>query len=170
MDNASKALLESLQYRIPDIRSIYNLISINSGSSRHQEIDNIVSNFTDPSIIIAIGLITSCFIIQRESKSKFHVIDISQEAIYYKCNTGELRSNIVNVLRAKDFVPDPLVKKIVLVDSYNKNVTGSIYYEIYNNKYTDDSNAVRNFLDFSKSDLKSSFDIVNDYLKGIEWV
>ena len=152
MDNASKALLESLQYRIPDIRSIYNLISINSGSSRHQEIDNIVSNFTDPSIIIAIGLITSCFIIQRESKSKFHVIDISQEAIYYKCNTGELRSNIV------------------LVDSYSKNVTGSIYYEIHNNKYTDDSSAVHNFLDFSKSDLKSSFDIVNDYLKGIEWV
>lgn len=169
MDNASRALLESLQYRIQDIRNIYNLIGINAGSSRHQEIDSIISNFTDPSVIIAIGIITSCFVIQRESKSKFHVIDISQEAIYYKCNTGELRSNILNILRAKDFVPDPLVKKIVIINSYEKNVSGNIYYEIYKNKYTNDSYAVHNFLDFSKDELKNSFEIVNNYLKGIKW-
>lgn len=169
MDNASRALLESLQYKIPDIRNIYNLIGINAGSSRHQEIDSIVSNFTDPSVIIAIGIVTSCFVVQRESKSKFHVIDISQEAIYYKCNTGELRSNILDVLRAKDFVPDPLVKKIVVIDSYEKNVSGSIYYEIYKNKYTNDSDVVHNFLDFSKDELKNSFEIVNNYLKGIKW-
>lgn len=169
MDTASRALLESLQYKIPDIRNIYNLIDINAGSSRHQEIDSIVSNFTDPSVIIAIGIITSCFIIQRESKSKFHVIDISQEAIYYKCNTGELRSNILDVLRIKDFVPDPILKKIVIIDSYEKKVSGNIYYEIYKNKYTNDSDAVHNFLDFNKDEQKNSFEIVNNYLKGIKW-
>lgn len=169
MDNASIAILESLQYKIPSIRNVYSLIDINVGSSLHKEVDNIVSNFTNPSVIISIGLLTNCYIIQRESKTKIHVICISQETIYFKCNTGELVRNIVGSLKLKDFVPDPIMKKIVFINDYNKTVTGEVFYEMNKDRYTNNKKAIYEFLDFDKDSLYNSNKIISDYIKEIKW-
>lgn len=167
MDRSSINILESLQYKIPKIRSIYNLLEISVGSSCHDELNNIISCFEDPTIVIAIGLYTSCLIIQRETKSKVSVIEIAQETIYYKTTTGKLKSHIIDILRASDFVPEPLIRKIAIISSYDNTVIGDIYYEVARNKYSKDKSAISLYKDISNSDIIGDFDILKDIIKEI---
>lgn len=168
MERSSLNILEALQSKNYDYRNIYNLLEIyNIGSVPHPELENIVTRFTDPKIIIAIGLITSCFIIQYESKTKVDVIEISLDVKYYKCSSGQLRNKILDVVKLKDFIPDPLVKKIVLINSFSKIVSGEIFYEVSKNKYTDNGDVIYNFLDFDKKKFINGWQVVDGFLKEI---
>lgn len=129
MLTSSKSLLESLLYKVPSLLSVYKIIGLDKiSSSEHKEYDNILSHFSDPQVIIAIGLTTSCFIIQREKKQAFHVIEIGAETYYTKLSAGKLKKRIMTIAKQKDFVPEPLARKIVLICEYDKKeAQGEIY-------------------------------------------
>lgn len=130
-NNASKTILEALLYKFPDIKNIYNMLDIGTiSSSEHPEINNIASNFTSPTILISIGILANCYIIQRQSKTKFHYIEISSEVTYNFSNKGKLIDDICNNINIKDFVPEPLSKKIVFITNYEDDIQGIIYTKI----------------------------------------
>lgn len=129
MLSSSKKLLEGLLYKVPKLLSIYKIIDLGStSSSDHAEYDNILNHFSDPYIIIAVGLTTSCFVIQREAKQAFHVIEIGSEVYYTKLSAGKLKKRIAEVAKQRDFIPEPLTRKLVLVSKYDKKqAEGEIY-------------------------------------------
>lgn len=126
---SSKNLLEGLLYKVPKLLSIYKIIDLGGiSSSEHKEYKNILSHFHDPQVIIAIGLTTSCFIIQREKKQAFHIIEIGAETYYAKLSAGKLKKRIAAIAKQRDFIPEPLSRKLVLVSEYTKkDAHGEIY-------------------------------------------
>lgn len=134
---SSKKLLEGLLYVNPSLLSIYKLIDLNRVSSvEHKEYNNILSHFTNPQVLIAIGITSSCFIIQREKKQTYHVIEIGAETSYAKTSSGKLKQRIMEIVKQKDFVPQPMAKKLVFVGEYNKKeAEGEIYLEKTPSKY-----------------------------------
>lgn len=141
MFESSIKILEGLLYTVPNLLSVYKLIDLPSISSvKHPEYNNIYNHFENPTIIISIGLTTVCFVIQREKKQTFHVIEIGSEVIYYKTTSGKLNKEIINILKQKDYMPQPLTKKLVLVDEYsNSKIAGRIYRELLPNKYINEN-------------------------------
>lgn len=132
MDVSSKSLLESMLYRIPNLRFIYDLLDLETISSTHHiEQTNIVSHFENPKIIIVIGVVTHCLIIERSKKNTYHVVDICNEAIYMKCGRGEIYDICYDTLRMRAFMPEPLSKKIVFIDEYSSRNFGGILFTQY---------------------------------------
>lgn len=169
MNRSSVAILESMLYKIPSLRNLYSLLCLPVVSqSDHTEVNNIVKNFNNPKAVIAIGITTSCFIIEKETKQKFHVIEISNDVFYKKCNGGELKRSILNVIRAKDFIPDPIFKKIAVIDSFEKGVEGEVYTLFKgSNRYTKESLSLESVSEFSKEELLDGNRILTDFLNGI---
>lgn len=137
MLSSSKQLLEGLLYKVPSLLSVYKIIDLNNiSSSEHKEYNNILSHFKTPQVIIAVGLTTSCFIIQREKKQTYHVIEIGAEAYYSKFTSGKLKKRIMEIAKQKDFIPEPLTRKIVVIGKYTKKEAfGDIYVAQTSTRY-----------------------------------
>lgn len=171
MNKASKNLLESFLFKHNEVRSLYDVLELPIlSSSEHKEHTNIVSNFDDSyKCVIAIGITVSCFIIKREG-NKYHCIEISQEVFYSKYpSAAKLRDNIVKVLKQKDYVPEPIFKKVILVDSLeDRALSGKIFTEVFKNKYTDKPVTLCCVDVFNKDSLLNASKIINEYLRSME--
>lgn len=169
MEQNSLNILSGLQSRIPSIRNVYNLLKLDTVSSASHNELSFLKEFNNPSIIIIIGLCTTCYIIERKSKSKFHVIEIAQEVTYYSTTLGKLFDDMKEKLKAKDFIPSPLVEKIAVVNSYKRKVDATLWYRVKNTLYTQDEDIIENYKDYNIKELKKGLDIVIEFLREIEY-
>lgn len=172
MNSATRSLLAGLEYNIPDIRGLYRILSIEDpGTGQHQELSNILQYFTKPSAVIAIGITTSCFIVQRRSSRKYDVIRLDENYTYSSQNLSDLRYEIVSVNRSKDYIPQPLLKKIVTIKSIDSNMYGTIWTLVKGSGgYTNQRIEALRLDNIEEDSIVSDYDIVTDILKGMEVV
>lgn len=125
----NKQILEALLYKIPEIRTVYSAIHIdNVSSAEHAELNNIVSHFTKPHILIVCGREALVYIIQRETKNLYHVIKITSSVSYSACGRGDIFKECTNCLFEREFSLAPVCKKIIYVDSFDKqNIYGKSF-------------------------------------------
>lgn len=135
LNSASKNLLETLLFKIPNILYIYKLLELPVlSSSEHKECVTIIDNFKNPKVIICNGLTVSCFIIERIAKNKYFYLTIEQEVFFQKGNIGDIWKRMDNLLKEKDFIPQPLSKKITLIEQYSKDGVFGKFYTSVNGK------------------------------------
>ena len=173
MRENSKNILESLMVKIPEMRNIYSLLDLPVlSSSQHLENNSIVNYFSKPSVVICNGLIVSCLIIEKKAKNKFYCIEIKQEVTFCKCNKGDIKQKVINVLKEKDFIPSPLFKRLLLVDDYSsKEVTGEFYTSVNNSDKLIKGNFINAF-DFINNDFKQTYfagDVIKDFLTEMDF-
>lgn len=173
MNNSSKSILEAMLYRVPNLRFIYHLLDLEAiSSSEHPEMRNITSHFKHPSIILAIGVITHCLIIERTAKNMYHVVDIGNEVIYYKCGRGEIFNICDETIKLKAFMPEPLSKKIVLITEYDsKEYEGIIYTQYFKDGHTGfimGNCKYGSTIDNYELAEKNTYSIVTKFLRALE--
>lgn len=116
MNTASTTLLESFAFKFPKSREIFSDLGINGVVPiQHSEHAQIMSNFSSPTFIVAIGMCAELTIVQRESKLKYNCLDVGSEVMYYQTTKGKLSDKIVDSLFVKDFIPNPLVRKVAFL-------------------------------------------------------
>lgn len=170
MNNASVAYLEAFASKFHELHTLYELLGI-EGISRvaHPELSAELDKFPSyEKVIIAIGLTVNCYLIHRERKAVFHVLEIGSEVCTKKYNLGETLRAPLGVIRLKDFTPEPLVKKIALIDKIDGNgVYGEIFYEIFPGRFSPEKPDYNNPKDFIKKDTPSCHDVLLKTIRDI---
>lgn len=135
-------ICEHLLFKIPKIRNALfslNIISNerNIAPVEHNEFNNIISDFENPRIISAIGIVCLTIIIEPKIISrKYNIIIIngysSEKMILSKTGICDL---IYRTLNIRDFLPMPLTKKIIYISDFSK-MEGVIFSEYSKNLWT----------------------------------
>ena len=171
MERSSKDLLESLLFKIPNIRCIYDMLELGTiTSSEHPEYNNIINNFEKPNVILCIGVLTTCIIVQRTRKNEFRCLVIGRDVYYTKCKKSDLYNLIDDAMLIRDFIPQPLNKKLAFINDYNKSeIHGNVYTEMKTKLYVDRivSNIVES-VNIDDSELLDYYEIVKSEINNIE--
>lgn len=170
MNAASVAYLEAFSSKFHELHKLYELLEI-KGISRvaHPELSIELDKFPSyEAAIITIGLTVNCFLIHRARKSVFHVFEIDSEACVKQHTVGSLLKATQNAIKLKDYIPEPLVKKIALIDKINnEGVYGEIFYEVFPGRFSKDKPDYNKPKDFVKKEIPSCHDILLKAIRGV---
>ena len=116
------SILESLVYKHPYYRFLFDIIGLNiTNSIYHEETSNIVDLFTNPRIVITSNVITTCYLIQQKSKNQFHVLKIDSDIVYYKLNKSKIINQVKSDIKSIKWMQEPFIKKIITIDTITED-------------------------------------------------
>lgn len=172
MDSSTRSLLSGLEFRMPEIRELYKILEIEDpGASEHRELDNILQYFHRPVVIATIGLTVSCFIVQRRSKRRFDVLKIGSSYSYATMGLGALLNEMLAECRLRDFVPQPILRKIVVIDDIvGSGARGVVWTLVRGRLYTSEYMSTLIDIDRDGSTLLEDHLIIGDVLREMEVV
>lgn len=166
-------ILETLVFKIPKLRKVFIELDVinqsrNISPKDRKEFKNLLKDFNNPKIIDVIGLTEVIMIIEPIKIGKQYPVIIFEG---YQCKIIKLsKSSIISYLRSsisiKDFLPDPLVRKIVYISDYEKDVNGLIFSEYQKGFWTIDKNPLS--LNVDTSQKCSIYNILIEILNDIE--
>lgn len=140
MNLDTKDIIESLIYRMPEIRKAFTGLGILSlerkiSSINHPEFSNILKDFKKEhiKIISIVGLIQTTFIIEPIKVGRLYptiIISGNSTEITNLSKTG-LLSTISKYLNIRDYLPAPFCRKIIYIENFlNVDInTNDIYLE-----------------------------------------
>ena len=172
MNSSTRSLLSGLEYKMPEIRELYRVLEIEDpGASEHRELDNILQHFDRPVIIVSIGITVACFIIQRRSQRRFDVLKISSSYSYATMGLGALLREILSECRLRDFVPQPILRKIVVIgDIVGDGARGTVWTLVRARRYTNEYMSTLIDIDRDESTLLEDHLIIGDVLREMKVV
>ena len=152
MSSNKFSLVESFYFKFPKAKQLLDLLELPVDKIHHPEHDTILSHFTNPQVIIIIGVITRVLLIEPESRTKFHVICIDQQVTYSFMDTATVRKLIRQVISYKDFIPQPFEKKIVWLKDLD-SFEGEIYTEYMKSRFSSEEIKTENLSQLDKNML-----------------
>lgn len=166
-------LVETLLYQFPELRKVFLLLNIMSierkiSASSHPEFKNILKPFLNkmPKVVSVVGLTQITILISQEKIGRTWPIIIikGDKSEILECSKGKICDILNKHLKWKDYLPEPLIKKIIYISDYNEKVTGVVFSEYRKNMWT-----IYNPLDIDvKTTQKTtSLVIINEILADI---
>lgn len=138
-------LCEALLYKIPDIRKAFiglNIMNLERkiSASEHPEFKNILKPFNNPKVISVVGLTHLTAIVEpiRDGKVYHTILIQGKNAEITAFGKTKMINILFQHLKLKDFLPPPLVKKIIFIDSYKDKLLGLVFSEYRNGMWTID--------------------------------
>lgn len=147
----TKWIMEALMHKDPNLHKVLNVLNVIApgrlmSSVERREYDNILKPFCNGNLkfLCVIGMMETIFII-GDSKSfrstiKFNLMIVRGNVTEItELSAGTLVSEAAQALNHKDFLPSPVVSKIIFVDDYSgSNPKGLIFSETFPNHWTID--------------------------------
>ena len=146
------SLVESFYFKFPKVKQLLDIVDLPVDKIHHPEHDTILSHFTNPQVIIVVGIVTRVLLIEPESRTKFHVICIDQQVAYSLMDTATLRKLIRQVILYKGFIPQPFEKKIVWLKDLD-SFEGELYTEYMKNHFSSEEIKTENLSQLDKDTL-----------------
>lgn len=112
---SSAQLLQALQTELPYLSKLYEILEINIPRKSENTLTHITERFKKPSAIIVVGVLTTCFIVQRVSYREYDCIIIESETDYRRLKNKQLESIIYKKLNSNECIQSPLFKKLVFI-------------------------------------------------------
>lgn len=150
-------LLQALQKQVPSLRRLYELMDIHVSSVEHKELDYIVKRFTNPSAILTIGILTTCYIFQSSKRYEYDVVQIDTETHYKKISQKIYKLQIMSTLNDDDYVQAPIYNKLVFIDNI-KTLSGIIGYRLNNKTMAIGVNPAKLDADYNVINIKNALD------------
>lgn len=138
----TKDVIEALIYRHPDFRSVLQIMNVigierKISSSEHPELNNVLKNFNNCSVVSTISSIQTIFIVDTSAGTVKHpvikiegwnseILSISKTGISAALNAG------INI---RDFLPQPFHRKVIYIPDFNLS-KGIVFSEYTKNVWT----------------------------------
>lgn len=144
----TKLVMEALLYKDPNLHKVLNVLNVISperpiSAVERREYDNVLSSFSTGNLkfITTIGLVETIFVINTTEKlprKRFPVMIIRGDIVEItKLSPGSLVKEITKSINQKDFLPLPVVNKIIYIEKYNGDKPiGVVFSECFINYWT----------------------------------
>lgn len=138
-------LVESLLFKNPKMRKAFiglNIISLERkiSTNEHSEFKNILIPFNNPKIISIFGITQLTAIIEPTKNGRTYSIILinGYKSEILECSKTKINDILYKHLKLKDYLPEPLFKKIVYIKDFDCNLKGIVFSEYSNNMWTID--------------------------------
>lgn len=128
----SLLLLESFVYKFSNYRFLFSLLGLNVSSLEHSENNNIIKLFSNPKILITSNVLLKCYIVQKKSSNQYYILKIDSGVLFQKINKLTLVSMIEKDLRINRTMQEPYVRKLMLINSIDKNTIDGDFFSMDN--------------------------------------
>lgn len=162
-------VIEALVWKKPSLRKVFIALDIINETrlitpKEHKEFSNLLVDFKNPIIIDVVGL-TECIAIIEPKRINRTFPTIIIEGYHCKISSFS-KTALISLLRSsinnKDFLPPPLIRKIIYINDYEKSVNGAVFSEVGKNLWTIDADPLS--LDLKTSANYTAVMILNQLL------
>ena len=150
-------VLQQLIFQNNDLKKVFECFGIISNKNQisvneRPEFKNLLKPFINPKIVAIYGYIEIIALIcPIPSDRKYFTLFIQgNECKILKISKNKIVDELFKFISLKDFLPSPLLRKIVFINNYQKYVDGIIFSEIYNNIWTLDNDPLSIKIDTKK--------------------